>query len=200
MVVRHRWLTVVGSLGFGLVYAGAVLWEPGQRIDDAIFATTLQLADGPVGTVLPWVARGFLPVALVVPVFLCAVGTPQPRRGRRIGATGILVVGAVVVSRLLRDPILWRPIYGEGYGYPTNTFPSTHMTLVVGLAVALWLLVPRRTGWLATVLVLVVLLAMVGNVVGHAHRPSDTLGSIFLVGAVTGFVCGITRPDAPASG
>lgn len=199
MPARHWWFTIVAGLGFAGLYAGAVLWEPGQRLDDEVFGRVLQLGDGPVSTVLPGVARRLLPLALIVAVVMCAVGVRRHRGGRQIGAAAVLVVGSVVISRLLREPVLWRPVHGEGYGYPANTFPSTHMTLVMALVVALWLLVRQRPVWLAPVLGLVVLVAMVGNVVGHAHRPSDTLGSVLLVGAMTGVAYGIKRRSDPAA-
>lgn len=199
-MVEHPWrLAVSAGIGFGLVYVGGVLWEPGQRLDDEIFARVLHVGDGRVSTALPWIARRLLPVALLIVVGGSAVVALVSRRRRQVVVAATLVVVTVLISRLLRDPILWRPLHGQGYGYPDNTFPSTHVTLVVALAVALWVLVPRGRAWLVPLLVIATALAVAGNVLGHAHRPSDTLGSVLLVGAVAGVVSGLTRRSAPAT-
>ena len=65
-----------------------------------------------------------------------------------------------------------------------NTYPSTHVTLVVALAVAVVLLAPTRPRWLVPVLGAVVVLTMLGNVTGYAHRPSDTVGALLLAMSV----------------
>ncbi|SMC50494.1 phosphatase PAP2 family protein [Janibacter indicus] len=197
----RQWRLALGcAVGFVVVYVGAVVAESGQQIDNQVFGAAQQFGGGSVAILLPWVARRLVPAALVVAVVVAALVRWRWDR-RRVLEVAAFVVVSVVVSRLLRDPVLWRPVYsGEGYAYPFNTFPSTHVTLVAALLVAVRLLLPRRPRGLVVALGLVLVLAMVGNVVGLAHRPSDTLGSILVVGTVAGVVFGVSaRADAVSS-
>lgn len=96
-----------------------------------------------------------------------------------------------MTSRLLRE---WLPRPDHGYSYVENTLPSTHMTLVAAAAVAIVLLWPTSLpGWLVPVLVALLVVAALGNVVGHAHRPSDVLASLLLVATATSMVRVVTR-------
>lgn len=176
---------IAAGTAFVLAYVGLVLWEPGQRLDDVVFRLALAHEASPVATILPWLARRV--IAAVLLVVLGTVALVRWRDARRDVLVATVGVGvSVVVSRLLRDPLLWRP--DHGHGLVGNTFPSTHMTLVVALSIALLMLLPRHRRMWGQPLAGLVVVAALGNVVGHAHRPSDTLGSVLLTVAIFSLV------------
>jgi hypothetical protein len=65
---------------------------------------------------------------------------------------------------------------------------------LVVTAVILW--PRRRPWWLENAAVVVVLLACLGNVLGQAHRFSDVVASVLLVGVVSGLALAVLRPTA----
>lgn len=174
-----------------LVYVVAVLTVPGQWLDDEIFGLVQRLGVGPLAQWLPIVSRVLLPRLVVGCVILLALVALARRQWAGPAEALILLSGTVVTSRLLRE---WLPRPDHGYSYVENTLPSTHMTVVAAAAVAIVLLWPTSPpGWLTPVLVGVLVVAAVGNVVGHAHRPSDVLASLLLVAAATSMVRVVTR-------
>ena len=193
-----RLVGVLCAAGLGFVYVGAVLSPQGQWVDDEIFGLAQRVAVGPLRGWLPSVARGTLPLLMGAAALVGVAWAVSRRRWRAVGAGALTVLVSAPASRLLRE-YLWRP--DLGYSYPFNTLPSTHVTVVAALAVAIWMMVGARSRALAGVLIAVTLVAMAGNVVGHAHRPSDVLASVLLVGAVAGFVQHLIAPsEAGANG
>ncbi|WP_427383669.1 phosphatase PAP2 family protein [Janibacter sp. G56] len=182
------------ALGFVGLYAVAVLTKPGQWADDRFFALAQAVAVGPSQQWLPVLARDVLPGAMAVVVLIGAIRAVATGRWGAVLACLPIVVVPVLLGPFLRDVVLWRPQFG--YSYPENTLPSTHASAVVALTVAVAILWPRRPGWIDRGLLLVVGLALVGNVVDYAHRPSDVVASLLLVGAVaalTGWI--VPRPS-----
>lgn len=178
--LRHAGLSALGAVG---VYVIGVLTEPGQWVDVQLFGWAQRLHVGLLGDALPYLARTVLP-ALMALVAL-AYGLRSLVHGGAVLAVQCLalVVGSTSLCWALREHVLARPFYGEQYSYVHNTFPSTHVALVVSLCAAVWLLARSTSRSLSRALVVVVVLALLGNVVGHAHRPSDVLGSLLVVGA-----------------
>lgn len=187
---RHWRLGLAWALGFVALYAVAVVWEPGQRIDARLFGAAQGLASGALGQWLPGLSRRALPLVLVLVLASCSVHAHAHRGWRPLVRASVVVVLSLLLSRLLRDYVLWRPVHDDTHAYLHNTFPSTHVTLVAASFVALWLLVPRHPWWLGPVVGLVLVATVLGNIVGHAHRPSDTIGSILLVAAVASVIGG----------
>ncbi|QOK22028.1 phosphatase PAP2 family protein [Janibacter indicus] len=194
-------LCALGAVG---TYVVGVLTEPGQRIDVEIFGWAQRLHVGLVGDALPSLARRVLPAVMAIVALGCGFRSLVQGRTRLVVQCLALVVGSTSLCWLLREHVLGRPYYGDQYSYLHNTFPSTHVALVVSLCAAVWLLA-RPTSRslslalalaLALALVLVVVLALLGNVVGHAHRPSDVLGSLLVVAACALLV---RRRDSPPS-
>lgn len=173
------------------LYAFTVLTVPGQHLDDQIFGRAQGLGVGQLSSFLPFVARRALPLLMMLAVGL--VAGSQLVRGRRRDVAIALVVPLISVplSRWLR---LNLPRPDHGYSYVDNTMPSTHATAVVAAAVAVGMLWPReRPAWLGWFLGAVTVVACLGNVVGHAHRPSDVLASVLLVIGVAGTVRGLSE-------
>lgn len=178
---------------FAALFAVAVLTEPGQRADVAGLA--LLTAPEPilagaarlVRALLPVVAAGVLVAVLVVAV-------------RRAGGRALVVGGLPLVvlglATVLRDVVLPRPFLGA-HGYLHNTFPSAHTATLAASCVAVVLLLGRRPdGWATAVLATSVLLAAWANVATQAHRPSDVVGALLLVGVVAPWAVLASRPGS----
>lgn len=199
--VRRRAAVAAGGcgLGFLMTYVIAVLTVPGQWLDDEIFGLAQNLAIGPLQAWLPFVARRALPPTVLVVALVAGMIALSSRRWREIIMALAIVVGSVAPVPILRG-VLPRP--DHGYSYAHNTLPSTHVALVAALVMAIALLLVHRPVWLDRVLVGVVVLAWLGNVVGYAHRPSDVVASVLLVGTVAAcvaFVAGPPRGRQPAT-
>lgn len=179
-----RLLRVAKAAGVALVilYAFTVLTWPGQVIDEWFLGVTQRLGVGPLGHALPLLGRRGIP-AVVTPAVVVLALAALPRRAPQV-LTALVFVGLTTGTSLVLKHSLPRPLHGGGIGYVVNTFPSTHASATLALIVAAWWLVPRRPAWLAAGFILVAGTVAIGNVVGHAHRPSDVLGSILLVGVV----------------
>lgn len=199
---RPLWLwSFVCTAAFLVVYVTAVRWGPGQWLDAKVLGWAQALGVGPAATWLPFLARSVLPIVLAALVFLASVGAIAERRWLSVVIAVLVAVLPVLLSPVLRDHILTRPQHGEGYGYAFNTFPSTHVVVVGSLIAALSIVLESHPGWLGWLIVPAVLFAMVGNVVGHAHRPSDVIGSVLLVGALYGlFASWLSRSSRPRNG
>lgn len=193
----HAGLSALGAVG---VYTSGVLTEPGQWVDVQLFGWAQRLHIGLLGDVLPYLARRVLP-ALMALVAL-AYGLRSLVQGRAMLALQCLalVVGSTSLCWLLREHVLGRPYYGDQYAYLHNTFPSTHVALVVSLCAAVCLLARPTSRSLSGALVVVVVVSLLGNVVGHAHRPSDALGSLLVVTAGALLVRWRDLPPSSGSG
>lgn len=176
---------VLAAAALLTLYVLAVLTPPGQALDDLLFGWAQRLGVGSLRHWWPLVVRGWLPGALVILVGIMAVAALR-RRPIDVVAS-VVVVGISTGVSLGLKSVLVRPAYSI-VGYPENTFPSTHVSATAALLVAVWLLAPRRPGWLSRALGGATALVALGNVVGHAHRPSDVLGSLLLVAAVVAAV------------
>ncbi|MCB7137055.1 phosphatase PAP2 family protein [Cellulosimicrobium marinum] len=176
-------------VAFVLVYVVAVRTVTGQVADVRGFAQ-LQ-GGGELVSGVASVSRAVLPVVLAATCLVLGVLALRQHRVRDLVAAVLVAVLPLAVSGWLRDQVLVRPDLGD-LGYAYNTMPSGHVSATVGLAAAMVLLTPRASRrTVAAVAVGVVVVACVASVVGHAHRPSDTLASVLLVGAVVGLVVAV---------
>jgi membrane-associated phospholipid phosphatase len=106
------------------------------------------------------------------------------RRWRAIAYSAALVVAAWAVSTVLKSVLIERPALGE-YGYPWNSFPSGHAAVSIAALVAVLWLLPRPPVLLVVPLALLGGLAAASQVVSYAHRLSDVLAGVLLVGVLT---------------
>ena len=190
---RHLLVSIGCALLFVGLYLVAVRTAAGQSLDDRTFELLYSLA--PPGTValMTWFARGLVIVLLATLVAVLAVAAMRRRAWRAVVAA-ILIVGlTAVATTFLRDDVLTRPRLREE-AFPENSLPSTHVSVACALVVASVLLWPRRPWWLINTACVVVLLAGLGNVLGQAHRSSDVVASVLLVGAVSGLSLALLRP------
>lgn len=182
-------------VGLVLVYVTAVLTTPGQWLDDEVFGLAQDLPFAPLRPILPTLGRRIVPAVGLAVVAGVGVWALMARRWMQVGRAVAVVVLGVALARGLRV-LLPRP--DHGYSYDANTLPSTHVALVAACVVAVLIMWPtHRPGWLALVGTALVWVACVGSVVGYAHRPSDVVASVLLLGAVAGAVLAVPTREGP---
>ena len=102
-------------------------------------------------------------------------------------ATLACLLGAGIVilaSGWIRDDVLPRPSYIVSYY--DNSFPSRHVVVTCAIALIVvrlwpWAIGRRVVVWLAIAAVVIDALASVAT---YAHRASDTMGAVLLVGVL----------------
>ncbi|MFP3714959.1 phosphatase PAP2 family protein [Puerhibacterium sp. TATVAM-FAB25] len=184
-----RWsavaLAVAGAcclVALAVLYLGAVRTAVGQAADVALFARA-QAANAVLERPASALRVG-LPAVLLGAYLAVALGALRRGRRRALLASAVLVGAALPLARALRESWLDRPYLGE-HGYLENTFPSGHVALAAALAAAVAVLWPwAGRGLVAAGGAVAVALAAGASVVGHAHRPSDVVGSVLLVAAL----------------
>jgi PAP2 superfamily len=198
--VRHLLLSLGCAILFIGIYLVAVRTAAGQKLDDRAFQLLFSLAPPGTVSVLTWFARGVVIVVLGVLVVLLAV-VAVGRGAWRTAVVSALIAGVTAVTTtFLRDDVLTRPRLRDET-FPQNSLPSTHVSVACALVVAavvLW--PPRRPWWLVNAGCVVVLLAALGNVLGQAHRVSDVVASVLLVGAVSGLSLAGLHPNRQPAG
>lgn len=172
----------VSGVALAILYVFAVLTWPGQVVDEWVLGAAQRLGVGPLSHCWPLLARRIIPVLAAAAVVLLALAALRHRAQRVLCA--FLLLGLSTGVSLTLKHSLPRPLHGDGIGYLTNTFPSTHASATLALIVAAWWLVPRRPTWLVDASIVAAGSVAIGNVVGHAHRPSDVLGSVLVVSVV----------------
>jgi membrane-associated phospholipid phosphatase len=176
-------LLAVLVVAFVTLYWLAVRTSAGQLYDAGFFGRVgaLRALSGPA----PALMRETSPYVLAGAVCVPAVLAVASRRWRRLAGASLVIVVATAGAHVLKDWLLIRPDLGD-HGYAQNSFPSAHVAVVAALCVAVVLLWPDQPTWpVVTGAAGVAVLAAAANVVSYAHRPSDVVGSLLLVAAVT---------------
>lgn len=182
-------LAVVLALVFASVYLSFVTTAWGQESDVVAFARAQRAnawLEGPASLV-----RRSSPLLLGLLCFVLALLAAWRRQWRSLLAAAVLVPVSVALSYWLRDIALERPDLGD-FGYEVNTFPSRNVAATVSLAWAAVILWPTNSRWRWLAAGAVAILACAASVIGHAHRPSDVVGSLLMVGALAAIVHAIT--------
>lgn len=185
---------------FTVLYLLAVRTSDGQQADVDLFGWATTAGDAPGVAGWATVVRAVAPAVLGVACVVAAARAVVRRRWRPLLAAALVVALSAAAARLLRTALLDRPYLGD-FAYVENTFPSGHVAVTLAVGIALTILVPRRArGAVAAAVAVVVLLAGPASVVTLAHRPSDILGSVLLVGSLTGLVGALLLREGDLSG
>lgn len=176
--VRWAVLATGSALVLVAVYASAVRTYPGQRVENAALRGAYQVKADEV-TAADDALASFTIASLGLAVLILAV-IGGVRGGLRLAALAVgVVVGAGVLTELLKDVVLTRPpLVDAPQQWLHNSFPSGHTTVAMSVACATLLVVSWR--W-RTLAMLIVTTWTVGvgayTVVARWHRLSDTLGA-----------------------
>lgn len=203
-----RRVAVAAGLAFVVLYLAAIRTRSGQEVDIGLY-TRAQIGNGELDAAVGTL-RALVPAGLAVLAAGLGLVALVRRRWAPIVSAVAIVVLSVGLDRLLRDVVLDRPYLGDlgDLGGTDNTFPSGHVGATAALAVAVVVLWPWRRR-VAPILLAVLATAVVSaaTVVTRAHRPSDTLGAVLVVLAITAVVAWASsrrrdRPggDAPPGG
>jgi hypothetical protein len=175
------------ALGFALavvlVYLTFVWTRVGQQLDAAAFIAAGALASSPFGVVVDQ-TRTTAVVALAAAATIAGVFALIQRRLHAVSIALLLVVSSAGIAHALRAE-LPRPYLGE-FAYKYNTLPSGHAASAAAIVVALLVLLPRglASRTMNFVAILVITAAALASVLSFAHRPSDVLASVFIVGCL----------------
>ncbi|MBO3089905.1 phosphatase PAP2 family protein [Cellulomonas sp. zg-ZUI40] len=161
----------------------------GQRVEDAALDGA-EIGQGQLWRVasplLDVVSVGFVAGGLLV-----AAGVALARRRLSLVVqVAVLVGGANLTTRILKEWVLDRPVLGVGSDYG-NTLPSGHTTAAGSVAAGLLLVAPPRARPLVAVLGGgYTALTGISTLVGQWHRPSDVVAGALVVLCWTALVCG----------
>ncbi|GAA3751080.1 hypothetical protein GCM10022240_00380 [Microbacterium kribbense] len=180
--MRLAW-SVAFAMALVLLYLLAVRTVPGQTRDAesmSMFAWMGTGARSALGAV-----RYVLPTVTILLTVAVAGWALMLRRWREVGYCALLTLLVLGVTGPLRDLVFSRPYLGE-FGYTQNSYPSRHVVLVFAFALVAVRLCPagtarRLAAWAAVALTLLVAVASVAS---YAHRLSDVVGAVLLVGVV----------------
>ncbi|WEG09166.1 hypothetical protein PU630_00980 [Microbacterium horticulturae] len=173
--------SLVFALALVALYALAVLTPFGQEIDARSLGRSF--FGGPALTALLTFLRPGIPALLAVMAMAAVVvGLVQ----RRWVDTSVCVAVALVLilgSGPLRDAVFVRPLLGD-FGYFVNSYPSRHVVVGLALAVLIVRLWPweRSVGAARVAMVAAVAVLAAASVITFAHRASDVIGAVLLVG------------------
>jgi len=185
-------LVVATLLITGLVWAE---WGPLQRLDDAVVVAAVAWTDGhpdlqgPLNRIgVTSGKRNLWPLAAVVAAALVVAGRRYEGALVALAVASTTVVTGGMKRVLTRERPEW---YVPEDPMPTSSFPSGHVALWVGFAVALAIVLPlvlhrtlsRTRAWLLTApMVALLVVVSVQRVLQGRHYPSDVLVGV-LVGA-----------------
>ncbi|MFF9474319.1 phosphatase PAP2 family protein [Streptomyces roseolus] len=172
-----------------LVYAGLVLTATGRRWGDA--AVTGRRADTRVAAFVrdhPSLAGAATLSLVLACVLLVGIGVVRKRYALTGAAAGAVAVSLAVTGLLQRYAPRPRLADGAGALVPSG-FPSATATLAFGVALALPLVVPRRSRGLVTgAATLWAVLLGAYSIAAGDHRPGDVMAAALLALAVQ---CGL---------
>lgn len=166
------------AVAFLVLYALAVLTPWGQMVDGRSLGQPYRA----VGSFS--VLRLACPIAAGVAATVVVVIALMRRRWA--DTLGCLFGAGVVIlaSGWLRDDVLSRPPFIVAYY--DNSYPSRHVVVTCAIALIVvrlwpWMAGRRVVVWLAIAAVVIDALASVAT---YAHRASDTMGAVLLVGVL----------------
>ncbi|QDZ14977.1 hypothetical protein [Humibacter ginsenosidimutans] len=183
MLLQSLTRSIGWSLAFATlliaVYAAAVFTRWGQVHLD-VRGLGLPAASAAL-VPLAWLRTG-IPVAIGVVAVVVTVFGLARRRWREVATCAVCTVAGIAACILLRDVVFVRPAYGAVD--VVNSFPSVHVVTTLSLSimvVRLWPVASTRRPVAAALVAATITEALV-SVATFAHRASDTVGGVLLVG------------------
>lgn len=153
----------------------------GQRFDNAALIGSLQQSDTSRlhdASFLGHITTMSFAAALVVLVLIGLV-----RRRRRLGVTvALTALVGLLGTDFIKNHVLTRPfLVASDSVQRTNTFPSGHTAIAIGVAFALVVLSPPVIRGAVAILAGAYSWAVASDVQSAGwHRPSDAIGSVFI--------------------
>lgn len=189
--------SAIYAAAFAGLYALAVLTPVGQLVDGASLGSFSFLRTEEWMPVYALRDPGALLLCICAAVAILVAGL----RGRPAPAIrASVLVGATVVVNVLLDLVLVRPPLAES-GYDYNTFPSGHAAVSVAAVVAVaWTRSEKTRPMYVAALSVGSFLVAVFSLLSFAHRASDIVAGLLLVGALAGLirVVGFPKPSNTA--
>jgi len=189
--VRVALPALASVIALSLTYVIFVRTAAGQAIDASAFGGGEIIRDW-LTLLLPWLRTGIVLVLATIALAAGVIGLRHDR-GRELTVALVLVLLSVALARMLRN-ILGRPYLGD-YAYSINTLPSTHAAAAASLVVAIVTIWPRRQRGIRPTLIAAGIVTAAGyaSVLSFAHRPSDVVAAILLVGALAALLLPLTQ-------
>jgi membrane-associated phospholipid phosphatase len=180
-------LSFVGVVALWRVFVGTLA---GQQVENAALQGALygqtqlwRVAE----RVLDVVSVGFIAVVLIAAMTIAALR----RRWSLAVQVAVLMIGANLTTRVLKNAVLYRPDLGVEASYG-NTLPSGHTTAAASVSAALLLVVPPRARpWAAVLGAGYTTATGVSTLIGQWHRPSDVVAAVLVVLAWTAIACAL---------
>lgn len=195
MLARAVMWSLGFAVAFALLYLAAVVMPLGQQIDARSLGHSIWGMPGtkPLSSTL----RAAIPALLALLAGAAVIAGLVQRRW--LDTLLSVVVAAVLIgaSGPVRDAVFVRPFHGD-YGYLVNSYPSRHVVAGLALCVVILRLWPwRRTAAAARVVLIVAITVLaVVSVTTLAHRASDVVGGVLLVGVLAPVVARGRVPTA----
>lgn len=170
-------VAMLAAAGVWLTYRSLVGTSLGQRLDQRAMVESMQAAPADVSRLQHLLSVVSVPSIAVALGVLAVVAVKRSRPDLGVAAA-VTVIGANVTTQALKV-VLDRPDMGLG---GTNSFPSGHVTVLSSVAVAAFMVSPRRVQPVVAVAgLLASAAAAVGAVALGWHRPSDIVGAGLVV-------------------
>lgn len=172
-------LTFGALLAFLALAIGGLFTATGQALDQLVLDVAVR-----GGTQVGWMSEVLrrsvsIPTILFAAVVVMAIAAIRGRFALALRA-GIMILGANLMTQVFKSYLIHRPYMGIGFDLP-NSFPSGHTTVLMSLALAHVVVLPRRARTVtALVISLVVSVAIISIVMLGWHRPSDVAGGILV--------------------
>ena len=150
----------------GALYGQTQLWRVAERVLDVV-------------------SVGFIAAVLLGAMIIAALR----RRWSLAMQVAVLMIGANLTTRVLKNAVFYRPDLGVEASYG-NTLPSGHTTAAASVSAALLLVVPPRARpWAAVLGAGYTTATGVSTLIGQWHRPSDVVAAVLVVLAWAAIAC-----------
>ncbi|MDO5049155.1 MAG: phosphatase PAP2 family protein [Actinomycetaceae bacterium] len=172
-------LTFFALLLFLVVAIAGLFTQPGQAADQLVLDVAMR-GRSSVGWLTHALTRSVTLMTVAASAILTMLIAAIRGRFALAARAGVMVVGANLMTQALKEFLIRRPYLGIGFDLP-NSFPSGHATVLLSLALALVVVVPRGARTIVAAIASVAVgAAIVVIIMSGWHRPSDVIGAILV--------------------